>query len=569
MYCFYWRMENAISTIHSSNLSPILKAKLSSSNACAEADNKKQNIESEKIKSKLYEEIKNSQIAAGLNTVYGIDFDKPKKTLISIACSVAAVVVFGILGNKLTKPAAKLANEVDAVLLGDNILGKTRGKIADYLNKGLDAVKQMPKPKLIENAKQALKNPVKQKWNLFRGLENGAKGLFSNTIVETIDTAMEKNKDNTLKTLKNLFNGDIEKVNKLLELKTTMPKVQLADKLIDEIAAANNCVGDTRKLTQVFEKISNGKFGDGLINVKMDKGGFFGSWWPANFINGIYKKITKTDCKYLQADLGDSLIKYAAVRGKLAKTLPAKIIQIVPPLVGDQISNFVNDKSGFGIFLCLNLVNNFNNLQDAPKEKRVTTAVNDAVSGSLSWLINFPLAYGAIYSLASLSKMEGNDILTKLTRGVGKFVAIGLDKPGKFGGLSGVFGGLMRFGLFFFVFTPFIGKQINKLCAKIFGKPYDSEEAERLRKIQEEKNKIIPELGITQGELEEKIMNNPKAIQTLEEDSELAQKIIQNPKLLVDLLDGKEIKDEKPSDKKFDQNNISPLLKDRLNSKNC
>ena len=266
----------------------------------------------------------------------------------------------------------------------------------------------------------------------------------------------------------------------------------------------------------------------------------------------------------MQGDLGDSLLKYAAIRGKLGKTLPSKLVQIVPPLVGDQISNFVNDKSGFGVLLCANLIGNYNKLQDAPKEKKITTAVNDAATGSLSWLISMPVSYGITYSLASLSKMEGKDIISKLIRTIGKAFALGLNQPGKLGGVKGVVGGIGRFIAILFVFSPLVGKQIDKLCAKIFGKPYDPAEVEKQKQLEEQKNKIVPELGITQGELQQRIEKNPDAIKKMQQDPELVKAIDKNPKLLLDLLDNKEINlEEAPKTQTVSQ---SPLLQNMLNN---
>ncbi len=37
----------------------------------------------------------------------------------------------------------------------------------------------------------------------------------------------------------------------------------------------------------------------------------------------------------------------------------------------EAISNFVNDKSGLGFFLCGMIMNLYNNVQDAPKDKKL------------------------------------------------------------------------------------------------------------------------------------------------------------------------------------------------------
>ena len=467
----------------------------------------------------------------------------PKKFLISLIGTIVTVVSVAILGNKLTTPAAKLGNSIDNFLTGDNIIGKLRNGVVDFLQKGKDYIKNLiPTPKFVYNIKNALKNPVKPRWQIARGYENGAKGVFSNTIIETITNAVNHDKQSAISTLSNLLGGNQIKANALVRKMAKTPNVKFADDLISEIAKANNCEGDTEKLRIVFEKLSKGEFGSGLNNINMTHKGILnalGSWWPAEIINKFYKGIHKKDCGYLKGNLGDSLIKYASIRGKLAKTLPAKIVQIIPPLVGDQVSNFVNDKSLFGILLCKNLISNFNILQEAPDDKKIPTALNDAVSGSLSWLVAMPVSYGIVYSLASLGKMQGKGFVTSLLRGVGKIFALGLDKTSTLGGLKGIVGGLGRLLLIMGVLQPFIGKKIDSLCSKIFGKPYDPREAQKQKEIEKEMNTIIPELGITQGELLDKLNKNPDLDKILEETPELAGEIQKNPKKLLDVLDGK------------------------------
>lgn len=152
-------------------------------------------------------------------------------------------------------------------------------------------------------------------------------------------------------------------------------------------------------------------------------------------------------------------------------------------------------------------------------------------------------------------------------------MSIGLDnKTTRLGGVSGVLGGIGRFILIFSL-GQLIGKPINKLCDKIFGKPYNKDE--ELRKQQEETqmNQITPELGVSQNELMEKIRNNPSILEKLQDDPELNKKIQENPKLLLDLLDGKDIskttcfKRDVQTDQSLSQANESYLKKQQSKSK--
>lgn len=521
-------------------------------------------------------------------TLRNFGVNDPKKMVKSILLSVGTVIGVAILGNKLTMPATKLGNIVDNFLTGDNIVGKCRNTAVGALKKGWECIKKMPKPnfleKFIRNVKNALKDPLKPVWTIFRGFENGAKGLFSNTITETIQNAIKlKDKDKVTQALGKIIK-DEAKAAEMIENMGSMTNVKFADNLLEEIAKANGCMKngkiDGTKLTEVLESLSKSG-GDGGVfkNIKMKNGGllaFMGDWWPANFINGIYNKITHKNLSGLQGNLGDSLIKYGAIRGKMSRTLPAKIIQIIPPLVGDQISNFVNDKSGMGILLCANLIGNFNKLQDAPKEKKVKTALNDAASGSLQWLVAMPIAYSAVYGVASLSKMpKEQGFLTGVARNIGSFFAVGLNnKQVTQGGLAGLlkkfanvtkgaFGGVMRFVLVGFVLHTFISGKIDNLCAKIFGKPYNPEEEAKAKELEEQRNTVIPQLGITQGEFQDKLEKNPAAIQRLQNDPKLVEAIDKNPKLMLDLLDGKEI-DLNEVTKKTQSTTNSPMLEEMI-----
>ena len=109
------------------------------------------------------------------------------------------------------------------------------------------------------------------------------------------------------------------------------------------------------------------------------------------------------------------------------------------------------------------------------------------------------------------------------------------------GRLSRTCGGFLRFVLIMFTFNSMFSKPLNAITHKIFGKPYDPDEAAKAAQLEEQKKQIIPELGITQGELMEKMEKNPEAMQKLQTDEKLARALEQNPKLLLDLLDNKEI----------------------------
>ncbi|MBR2068417.1 MAG: hypothetical protein IJ877_01515 [Candidatus Gastranaerophilales bacterium] len=325
------------------------------------------------------------------------------------------------------------------------------------------------------------------------------------------------------------------------------------------IAKNHNCMTngavDEKKLLKLFKDMQTGSVNgvdfSEFINVKMDQGGIVGSWWPANFINGVWKKITGKELsqRHLMGNYGDSMVKFNVVNGSMAKTLPGKLVQNSILVPGESISNFGNDKSGLGAFLCAMIMSLYNNTQDAPKGTKVATIADDYIGTMGSIAVAMPLAFGTTYGLASLKNLQHKGVASSILRGIGNIFGMGLshyDSATKTMVKSGnpaarLIGGALRFALIMVILSPKIQKPIRGAIHKIFGKPYDKAEAEKEKQLEEQKNTVIPELGITQGELQERIMKNPKALENLQTNPELIQAIDKNPKLILDLLDGKEV----------------------------
>ncbi len=365
--------------------------------------------------------------------------------------------------------------------------------------------------------------------------------------------------------------------------------IELCSMLTDGIAENFGIAkGDKKGLYNVLETMKKGK---GKINgvdfdftefndIVMKDSGFspmrlISDWWPTNIVNSIGKKIAPNKYKPIcLGNFGDSMIKYNVVKGNMAQTLPAKFIQNLIGAPAESVSNFYNDKSGMGFFLCYQMLNLFNNVQDAPKEQKVSTVADDFITTMGGFVLATPLAFKATYGLATLANLKGESIFTKILKPVGKFFNMGLDKiaadstitspKGKLGWIGGKVGGVMRFVLIMVTFSNMFRKPIQKLTHKIFGKPYDPAEAERQAQIETQKNTIIPELGITQGEFIEKINSNPQAIEALQNKPQLLAQMQKNPKLLIDYLDGKPI-DENPIATNISKNGLSPANSAILN----
>lgn len=313
---------------------------------------------------------------------------------------------------------------------------------------------------------------------------------------------------------------------------------------------------DKKALLDFFKDLSEKQEYGTFQKVDMLDGGMTGSWWPVNIYNNFVEKIGLTK-KYpklttmTKGDLGDALMKFNVVDGKMTNTKVGALIAGGALVTTESISNFVNDKSGLGAFLGKNIVDSYDNIQDAPKGKKLSTAANDFLGSAASWVIATPLAFKATYGLATLARLEGNNPVSKVVKNLCKVFDMGLNEVplDKSAGilkritnqLKRKGGGTLRLVLVIFVFASLFRKPIDAVMHKIFGKPYSKNEEEKQKAQEAAKNQVIPELGITQGELIEKINNNPEALKKAQNDPELTKKLQENPKLLLDLLDGKDI----------------------------
>lgn len=494
-----------------------------------------------------------SAIAETIENITGIDITNPKKALKIVALSIATVVGVMFLGNKIAHPSQKLGDMIDNVLLDkNNILGKAYTGISELFSKGAKKAKKiLLKPQFMQDISTALKNPKAQRWSLFKGYGNGAKGIFAQTVVDTIKNALEKDADGTKRALQSLLGAD--NVTKILgdlnDPKIT--NVAFADNFLDLVKKASD--KDGKGLQKFFETIDAQS---ALSNVKMK------DWRFVNGLNKIAKNITGKEIRMLNGNLGDSLMKYSAIRGQSAKTLPARIIQLLPTLMTEQYSSFVNDKSDFGIMLVVTSVcPTIAKMLDMPAEQRARTEAHDLLSSSLSFLASMPIAFGTVYGAAALKDVSKNPLL----KTIGKVFSFGLDgRKTSLGGVAGVVGGIGRL-LAIVTFSGLASKPISKLCDKIFGKPYDKSEELKKQAQQQQMEQIIPELGISQKELMEKIQKNPQALEKIQNDPEAIKKLQQNPKLLLDVLDGKDINSLNTSTSQSNPT-MSPSLTSRLNN---
>lgn len=434
----------------------------------------------------------------------------------------------------------------------------------------------------VEKAADSLK---KYSNNLDDLLQQAATSQKLQKALTTQDLAKElagmSNPKKVAKVLKKALgdNADIDKINQIakeiVENRTVKDNRAFCESVSmamrKHLGCAGNGADDYAKFTDYLIEMQKGTLNgvdvSEFVNVNMtDKSmnGIISSWWPVNIINSIGKKFNP-NFNFCRGNLGDSLVKFNAVNGTLAKTKAGSLVQKSITVPTESITNFVNDKSGLGFFLGQSIFGLYNNVQDAPKDKKAATVADDYIGTIGSIAIATPLAFASTYGLASLKNLKGDTIITKGLKQVGKFFGMGLERFAKDGKSLGatsnpvikLAGGALRFVLVMFVFSPKFQQPIRNAIHKIFGKPYDKAAEEQQQKLEQEKNTIIPELGITQGEFVEKINSNPAAIEKIQQDPELAAELQKNPKKLLDLLDGKEVSKVPATEEST--NGLSPL----------
>ncbi len=354
-------MENISSVQNSYQVSPELQKKIGNQENFAALDKEKLKQDTVDIKNKTIENANENWIFRKLKD-FGVE--DPKKLLKSIAYTVLTVVGVATLGNKLSTPSAKLGEKVDDFLLnGNGIASKIYSGISGIFQKGKDTLSKIPKhSKTLQDIQETVKNhPVKAKNQWARGYERGPIGIFMITVNDTFSNVKNKIGDVDFnKALKNLVGDDadtIKKINDLIEQDSTINAQEFLPKLTEKIIAHAKKMDPSianKSNSEILELLRKNSIKgidvSDFTNVKMVTKGPsapMSSWWPVNIIDKIGKKFNK-NFSFCQGDLFDSLTKFNAINGTGTKTLPGKLIQKVPTLSTECISNFVNDKSGLG-----------------------------------------------------------------------------------------------------------------------------------------------------------------------------------------------------------------------------
>ncbi len=526
-------MSGAIQNYNIKLNSPAIEKRLESRENFGALDAKKIQQDTAEFTKKQTEEIKKENFI--FRTLRNLGVNDPKKLIISVALTVATTVGLAVLGNKMSDKTAKWGIQVDEFLKNQKWYQNLSTKLSNTKNKVISTLR---KSKSFDDLYATFKTKfAKPKADMTRGYGRGFVSIFSLTPVDVLKKTFKgKSEAEIIKSLEKLVGSDKAKefAGQILgNVKDNREFCKLFSAAIRENFGCKNNAEFLKVLQNLKKGIGkNGAKLDELTNVVMKERGlqdfFIGNWIPG-----------------IKGNLGDSLIKFNVVNGSLADTMAGKLVQKSITVPTESVSNFVNDKSRLGLMLCLNTIGAFNNMQDAPKDQKAATLADDFVGTMGSIAIATPLAFKTTYGLASLANLEGNGIIAKMLKPLGKFFHMGLSAKNPILRLGG---GALRFALIMFVFSSMFRKPIEAVIHKIFGKPYNASEEKAKKEKEQAEKQIIPELGITQKEFNDKMTANPMALQKIQNDPMLQREIAANPKLILDVLDGKEIK-TKPKDK--------------------
>ncbi len=499
-----------------------------------------------------------------------------RKADVSSICSSLGIKTDGALpdiSEIMNKAQAKLATLTEAKEIDDykEAIRQAAAKLNSIQSE--DAAKFDAIKKLVgdSNAKK-----------YFDGLAKGMKSNQEQKFYAEFINAVVDNLQNTCPQLQNKTKAEIltlAKNNKLVNfggpdvsqfigIRMGKPAQTLSQRFTNFSTSAVNGFKNLPAaiINAVHHPLQTGGKVIGILGGKFTQG--ISNWWPATVIEDAGRMIPgNKDWEFCRGNLFDSLIKFDAMNGTGAKTLPGKVVQKLPILFTEGVSNFVNDKSGLGVFLALNLVGLFDTIQEAPDDKKVSTILENFVNQNAGWALQNPVTYSIIYNAATLKNLQGTGFGSKLLRIPGRIFGLGLGaNNGPGGKLKGIIGGGLRFFLWQNVIFPKVAKVIDKTTKKIFN-PYDPQAAAQQKAFEEQKNTLIPELGVTQGELLEKIQKNPQAFQKLQNNPELLKILDANPKLLIDYLDGKDITKISQTSSQKPAMTLSPSLANRINQR--
>lgn len=482
--------------------------------------------------------------------------NKTKKYITTALLTLGTITGLAVLGNRSSNYMANLGHKVDDILLKQNWyksfekgVSNTKNKVKNFFFNNKNKLVKDSANDIAETLSKRRSGPTV---DLARGYGQGFTTIFALTPVDVLRTSLtkiEKSKPGeALKSLEKLVGK--ENAKKFSEQILGDGKIKDNKAFCDELTNAiaknfglktTNGNIDKKELLKLFQDLEKGKvkgvdFKE-FTNIKMDQGGFIGSWWPVNFANSIGEKIAKSFGKtwkgFGKGNLGDSLTKYNAVNGTLAQTKAGAIVQQLLTVPTESISNFVNDKSGMGVLLSLTIASLYSNVQDAPNDKKVATLADDYIGTIGSIAITTPLAFGATYGLASMSNLEAKNWFTKMLKGVGKFFDYGHNRIGKNGeiinkmpkskvlaSLKRFSGHALRFALIMFVFQSMFDKPIRNTIHKVFGKPYDkTEEEEKQKGINSmQQNNYMPQtsdINYAENEFTTQVKHNPQTMEFL------------------------------------------------------
>ncbi len=388
--------------------------------------------------------------------VKNIDKEKTIKKVISWGLAIATTIGVACLTNKNVNKIWKAGEAVDKKVANSNFCKQAKDLFAKIKDKN-----PLKNSKLLKDIKDVTSKEKrlqpKSSWAKMSVL--GPKGIFSLTPSDILKSTAKsaKNPQEFTKYLEALIGKDTKICNKgISEITEACFKdgnlgesFDFSKGLMDAIKNKHN-LKTTEELFGFFDKLKVGKIGENTFEFAKDlkiKG-----WAP-----------------FTKGNLGETMKKLAIMNGEGATTKLGKMTQQVPLILGESISNCVNDRSTFGVLICAGtLPQVFDEAQNAKKGKKVATAAAELTSTATGWAIGTAGAGAIVYSLGSLKNLKSTGVVANLLKKVGNVASMGLannsSKPAK------IIGGALRL-VGVLTLSSKISTPFDNAIKKLFGLP--------------------------------------------------------------------------------------------------
>lgn len=391
-----------------------------------------------------------------------IDKKQAIKKAVSWALAIATTIGVAKVTNKNIDKIWKLGEALDGKV-GTSKFCKKASEILNMV-KDKNPLKNSKLAKDIKNVTSKA-NRVQPKSGWAKMSVLGPKGIFSLTASDVLKGIATNVGDKTKFTqyLEALVGKDAKICGKTVQEVAEAcfkggdlgESFKFSGDLMNAIKSKHN-LKTTKEMFSFFDKLQAGKIGNESFDF-------------AQNVN------VKGWIKGSKGNLGDTLKKLSIMNGEGATTKAGKVAQQVPLILGESISNCINDRSLFGIMLCgASLPQIFDQAQEAKRGKKVATAAAELTSTAAGWAVGTAGAGAIVYSAASLKNLQSTGFMANALKKVGKVASMGLGSGS--GKVAGFIGGAMRL-VAVLTLSSKISKPIDNTIKKAFGVPTDAEKA--------------------------------------------------------------------------------------------